>query len=190
MEITARGLWTLVHGMGFGALYLLACSGALVELWRRYAHADFSPISEREEGFLRAYLLTMTALAWAAVLTGTYIVYPWYRAVPPVVTLDLAGHPQRLLLSSPTTSGWHSIGMEWKEHVAWFVPISITVAFAVFNKYRRNLRNHPELRVMVLSFVAVSFVAAGVAGFFGAMLNKHAPVEGGQTIRLMQGESR
>ena len=40
MEITARGLWTLVHGMGFGALYLLACSGALVELWRRYAPGD------------------------------------------------------------------------------------------------------------------------------------------------------
>ncbi len=34
MEITVRGLWTLIHGMGFGALYLLACSGALVELYR------------------------------------------------------------------------------------------------------------------------------------------------------------
>ena len=37
MEITARGLWTLIHGMGFGGLYLMACSGALVELWRRYS---------------------------------------------------------------------------------------------------------------------------------------------------------
>jgi len=37
MEITARSLWTLIHGMGFGALYLLACSGALVELYRRYS---------------------------------------------------------------------------------------------------------------------------------------------------------
>ena len=190
MEITARGLWTLVHGMGFGALYLLACSGAVVELWRRYAHADLSPIGEREEGFLRAYLFAMTVLAWAAVLTGTYIVYPWYRAVPPAGTVDLAGYPQRLLLSSPTTSGWHSIGMEWKEHVAWLVPISITMAFAVFSKYRRNFRNHPELRDLVLSFVVVSFFAAGIAGFFGAMLNKHAPVEGGQSIHLMQGESR
>jgi len=24
MEITTRSLWTLIHGMGFGALYLLA----------------------------------------------------------------------------------------------------------------------------------------------------------------------
>ena len=34
MQVTVRELWTMVHGMGFGALYLLACSGALVELWR------------------------------------------------------------------------------------------------------------------------------------------------------------
>jgi hypothetical protein len=190
MEITTRGLWTLVHGMGLGALYLLACSGALVELWRRYAPADLSPIKEREEAFLRWYLLAMTMLAWLTVLTGTYIIYPWYRAIPPAGTVNLGGYPQRLLLSNPATSGWHSIGMEWKEHVAWLVPISITMAFAVFNHYRRNLRNHPELRAAVLSFVLVSFLAAGIAGFFGAMLNKHAPVEGGQKIQLMQGELR
>ena len=71
MEMTTRGLWTLVHGMGFGALYLLACSGAVVELWRRYAPRDLSAITEREESLLRAYLLTMTVLAWAAVPTGT-----------------------------------------------------------------------------------------------------------------------
>ena len=35
MEITTRSLWTLVHGMGFGALYLLACSGAIVLLYLR-----------------------------------------------------------------------------------------------------------------------------------------------------------
>jgi hypothetical protein len=190
MEITTRGLWTLVHGMGFGALYLLACSSALVELWRRYGSADLSPISEREEAFLRWYLLAMAALAWIAVLTGTYMIYPWYRAVPPTGTVNLVLYPQRLLLSNPATSGWHSIGMEWKEHVAWLVPISITTAFAVFNHYRRNLRNHPELRAAVLSFMVISFLAAGISGFFGAMLNKHAPVEGGKAIRLMQGESR
>lgn len=190
MEITTRGLWTMVHGMGFGALYLMACSGAVVELWHHYGQKDMSPITEHEEGFVRAYLLTMTVLAWAAVLSGTYIIYPWYRAVHPAGTVNLAGYPQRLLQASPATSGWHSIGMEWKEHVAWLVPISITMAFVVYDKHRRNLRNHPELRAAVLSFMVVSFLAAGIAGFWGAMLNKHAPVEGDRTIRLMQGESR
>jgi hypothetical protein len=190
MEITIRGLWTLLHGMGFGALYLLGCSGALVGLYSRYSRSDLSPIAEREEAFLRVYLLAMTVLAWFTVLTGTYIIYPWYRALPPPATANLAGYPQRLLLCNPATSGWHSIGMEWKEHVAWLVPISITMAFAVYNHHRRNLRNHPELRAAVLSFMAISLLAAGIAGFFGAMINKHAPVEGGQTIRLTEGESR
>ena len=54
-------------------------------------------------------------------------------------------------------------------------------------KYARDLRNHPKLRTALLGFVATSLFAAGVAGFFGAMLNKNAPVEGGQTIQLVQG---
>jgi hypothetical protein len=39
-----------------------------------------------------------------------------------------------------------------------------------------------------LCFVLVSFLAAGIAGFFGAMLDKYAPVQGGQTIQLIHGE--
>jgi len=187
MVITVRGLWTLIHGMGFGALYLLAGSGALVELWRRYAPGDMSPICVRDERFLRFCLTAMAILAWLAVLTGTYAIYPWYRAVPPAGTVELSGYPQRLLLSNPSTSGWHTIGMEWKEHVAWVVPISITMPAAVFSQYRRNLRNHPALRNAVLGFAMISLAAAGLAGFWGAMLNKNAPVAGGSSIRIMEG---
>ena len=187
MEITTRSLWTLIHGMGFGALYLLACSGALVELYRRYSPRAEAPITARDEHFLRVYLLVMAALAWITVLSGAYIIYPWYRAVPPAGTADLASFPQRLLLSSPATSAWHSIGMEWKEHIAWLVPISITMAAAVFFQYGRDLRRHPQLRSAVLGFTFVSFLAAAVAGFFGAMLVKHAPVEGRATIHIVNG---
>jgi hypothetical protein len=187
MEITTRSLWTLIHGMGFGALYLMACSGALVELYRRYNSPHGTEIESEDEKFLSTYLIIMAVLAWLTVLTGAYIIYPWYRAVPPPGTANLAAFPQRLLLSSPATSAWHSFGMEWKEHVAWIVPISITMAAAVFSRYRRSLRVQPELRAAVLGFVWISLLAAGVAGFFGAMLNKSAPVEGGSTIHLIQG---
>lgn len=187
MEITTRSLWTLIHGMGFGALYLLACSGAIVELCRRYSPRAEAPITPRDECFLRIYLTTMAVLAWITVLTGAYIVYPWYRAVPPTGVANLAAFPQRLLLSSPSTSAWHSLGMEWKEHVAWLVPISITMAAAVFFQYGRDLRRHPQLRNVVLGFTMVSFLAAAIAGFFGAMINKNAPVEGGATIHIVNG---
>jgi hypothetical protein len=190
MEITGRSLWTLIHGMGFGALYLLACSGALVELYHLTTSSPPSESTPTQERLLKVYLLIMVVLAWAAVLTGAYVIYPWYRAAPPPGTTDLSMFPQRLLMSSPTTIGWHSLGMEWKEHVAWFAPISITMVAFVFIRYGRDLKNHRKLRAAVLSFAAASFVAAGIAGFFGAMINKYAPVQGGHTIQLSQGKER
>src|SRR5271168_2672964 len=188
MEITARGLWTLIHGMGFGALYLLACSGALIEVYRFTTSSGPVGETNREERFLKLYLVAMVVLAWVAVLTGAYVIYPWYRAALPAGTVDLSMFPQRLLMSSPTTIGWHSLGMEWKEHVAWFAPISITMVAFVFIRYGRDLKNHRQLRAAVLCFTVASFIAAGVAGFFGAMINKSAPVQGGHMIQLGHGQ--
>jgi hypothetical protein len=184
MEITTRSLWTLIHGMGFGALYLMACSGALVELCRRYSPKTPAAPSIADERFFRRYLSVMAILAWIAVLTGAYVIYPWYRAAAPPGTANLATFPQALLISRPATIGWHSIGMEWKEHVAWLAPISITMAAAVFARYGRAIKDHPQLRNAVLGFVLISFVSAGIAGFFGAMIDKNAPVEGGKTLQI------
>ena len=100
----------------------------------------------------------------------------------------MSAFPRSLLLSSPATRQWHSIGVEWKEHVAWLVPIAITMAAFVAIRYVRDLRNHPQLRYALHGFVIASLFAAGVAGFFGAMLDKYAPVDGGQTIHLVRGQ--
>jgi hypothetical protein len=92
-----------------------------------------------QERFRRIYLIAMVVLAWAAVLSGAYAIYPWYRAAPPPGAVDLSMFPQRLLMSSPATIGWHSLGMEWKERVSWFAPISITmVAFSLHPVWPRS----------------------------------------------------
>lgn len=187
MEVTMRSLWTVVHGMGFGALYLLACTGAIFELYRLTANAAPYPETAGQERFLKVYVAGMAALAWLSVLTGAYVIYPWYRAPLPAGTPDLSLYPQRLLMASPATIGWHAVGMEWKEHVAWFAPISITMVAFVVARYGRQLAEHRRLRNAVLIFAAASFLAAGIAGFWGAMINKYAPVRGGETVRLMQG---
>ena len=67
---------------------------------------------------------------------------------------------------------------------------AITMVAFVFIKYGRDLRNHRQLRAAVLCFAVASFVAAGIAGFFGAMITKDAPVHGGHTIQLSQGEEK
>jgi hypothetical protein len=64
------------------------------------------------------------------------------------------------------------------------------MAAAVFSRHGRNLKVQPELRSVVLAFVWISLLAAGIAGFFGAMINKNAPVEGGPTIHIIQGEQK
>ncbi len=190
MQITSHEFWTLLHGMGFGALYLLACSGALVELYQLTCPDEAQPASAGRVRFLRVYLILMVALAWLAVLTGAYVVYPWYRAAAPAGTIDLSMYPQRLLMASAATSGWHSLGMEWKEHVAWLAPIAITMVAYVFIRYGSDLRNHGQLRRAVLCFAWVAFLAAGVAGFLGALIDKQAPVKGGHTVQLTQGGER
>ena len=188
MEISYRDLMTVFHGMGFGALFMLAFSGALAELYRMSAPGVSAQLSVREHNVLKFYLAAMVILAWGSVLSGAYIVYPWYRAVPPAGVTDLAEYPKFLLTSSPTTSKWHSLGMEWKEHVAWLAPIAMTMVAYVFTKYGPSLTKQPQLRTAVLTFAVVAFIATGVAGAFGAFLNKYAPVRGGPTIQIIAGE--
>ena len=188
MEITTRDLLTVLHGMGFGALFMLAFSGAIAELFRVSAPGAPSHVSAREQTLLTLYLAAMVILAWLTVFSGAYIVYPWYRAVPPAGLTDLADYPRRLLLSTGKTSEWHNVGMEWKEHVSWIAPIAISMVAYVTMKYGRAMTQHRNMRMAVLGFALAAFVATGVAGAFGAFLNKYAPVRGGHTIILMKGE--
>src|SRR6266581_4620752 len=185
MEISTHDLWTVLHGMGFGALFMLAFSGALAALYRRSAPGVPTQPSQREKTLLNAYLVAMIILAWLTVFSGAYIVYPWYRAVPPAGAPDLAEYPRRLLLSSGRTSQWHNVGMEWKEHAAWLAPIAITMVAYVTMKYGRAIVQHRNLRIGVLGFAVAAFVATAIAGAFGAFLNKYAPVRGGSVIILM-----
>ena len=186
MEISTRALVTQIHGMLFGVFFLLLIYGMLVELYRSSFTSQPSQLSARGLSLRRFYLVLTAIAGWVAVLTGAYIVYPWYRAIPPAGVVNLALYPQALLKSSPTTAGWHSLGMEWKEHVAWFAPMAMTMAAYVSTKYDSSIRKHPQVRNAVLVFVIVAFIAAGVAGYFGAEIDDHAPVRGGAIHQLMQ----
>ena len=187
MEIGLRDLLTIIHGMGFVALFMLALSGAVWELHSVWSAAHHG-IPEPKGTLLRVYLVGMVVLAWLTVLSGAYVIYPWYRAVPPAGVIDLTAFPRSLLLSSPHTSGWHNIGMEWKEQIAWFAPIAMTMVAYVYWKYGRAMNKHSVMRATVLGFTAAAFIATGVAGAFGVFLDKVAPVHGGEPIQLLKGE--
>ena len=188
MQITFRDMITMLHGMGFGALFMLAFSGAVGVIYATAVAGPPWPSSRWDNKMFRFYLISMAALAWLTVLSGTYLVYPWYRAAPPAGTTDLSDYPQRLLLASPLTAEWHNFGMEWKEHIGWFAPIAMTMVAYVFIKYGPQLAFHRTMRNAVLGFIAAAFLATAVAGAFGALLNKYAPVRGGAAIVLLRGK--
>ncbi len=186
MEVSSRALITQIHGMLFGAFFLMATFAVLVELCRSGYETQPRTLTRAGRSLELYYLIATVLLGWAAVLTGAYIVYPWYRAIPPVGIASLAQYPQALLKSSPATAGWHSLGMEWKEHVSWFAPIVMTMVACVSIQYGSSIRKHRQLRNALLVFVLVAFFAAGVAGYFGAEIDDHAPVQGGVIHHLLQ----
>ena len=64
-------------------------------------------------------------------------------------------------------------------------PIAITTVAYVLMRYGRAITQHRTMRVAVLIFTIAAFAAIGIAGAFGAFLNKYAPTRGGQVIILM-----
>lgn len=118
----------------------------------------------------------MALFVWVAVLSGTYVSYPWYRAKPPEGVTDLSRYPRSYLKADPDLAFWHTFGMEWKEHIAWLVPLLMTaVAFIVF-RYGEQLATDDQLRRVLILLLILAFAAAGIAGTLGALVTKAAPI--------------
>lgn len=183
MNLSDREFWGLVHGMGLGALYLLAFGGALAGLWSlRQKLLTAEGVAERIPR-LKGGLIIMALAAWLTVMTGTWIVYPWYRAgstdhctATSVAEVPADCGAKWLLVADKGTADWHNFAMEWKEHVAWIVPLFATaVAFAAFY-LGRDLLRRDDVRRNLMWFLFASFALAGIAGLLGALITKNAPV--------------
>jgi hypothetical protein len=176
MELTNREFWTLVHGMILGALFLLAFAGGLAGFYS--LRPEWLTVAGIRERILRLDIGTtvMAIVAWLTVITGTWIVYPWYRAQPPEGTTDLTRYPRSYLLADSSREEWHHFGMEWKEHVAWIAPMLATVVAFGAIYYGKRLAYEPAIRKLLMWIFIAAFATAGIAGLFGALITKVAPV--------------
>jgi hypothetical protein len=174
MVITDRELWTVIHGMLLGAIFFMAFSGIWVSLWSLHPERT-AGVVQRVRGLKIAGWATAVIL-WLTVFTGTYIVYPWYRAKPPEGA-DLTQFPRSYLLASPDRAGWHNFGMEWKEHVAWLAPILVTAVAYIISRYGVKLVEEEKIRKAVILVFTIALIAALAAVVFGAFLNKAAPIK-------------
>ena len=179
MEITQREMWTLIHGMGLGATFLLAFAGGLAGLYSyRPEFVTVTGIRERANRLV-ADTWIMALASWATVISGTWVVYVWYRAKPPTGTAGeaLRAWPRYFLLANEKLAEWHTFGMEWKEHVAWFSPILATVVAYIVWRYRDQLAENATLRNILIVLFFLAFATAGIAGLFGALITKAAPIQ-------------
>lgn len=169
MELGTREFWALVHGLVLGGLFVLAFAGGLAGFWSlRAGLLTEAGVVERMRRLV-AGTVAMAAIAWVTVITGTWIVYPWYRE-------DVPSSAKSTLLADPDTSDWHDFGMEWKEHIAWLAPMLATaVAFIVFY-HRRDLIRHQLARKIAMGLFIGAFAAAAIAGLLGALITKNASV--------------
>ncbi|MBI2914592.1 MAG: hypothetical protein HYY08_01570 [Firmicutes bacterium] len=164
--VTFREVNTALHGIA-GVLFLMAFSGGLAGLWsfqRRLLTED--GIKERIRR-LKWGTSLMAVAAWVTVIWGA-VVYTWYRAPVPE-------SPRSLILGGPQP--WvHTFGMEWKEHVALFVPILATAAAYLIWFFQDRLVIHRKARRVIIAVFALSAAFGGVAFTLGALVTKTAPL--------------
>jgi hypothetical protein len=189
MELSNRETWGLIHGLVLGSFFLLAFGGGLAEIYGLRARWETDEGIGGKVRRLTAGFWVMAIAAWATVVTGTWIVYPWYREK--LAGADGAGcanaqipipgscSPKDFLVSnvSGDTESWHEFGMEWKEHIAWLAPMLATTAAFIVAYYGPRLAKQPRIRRMAIILFVFAFGVAAVAGLLGALITKIAPVK-------------
>lgn len=165
---TPRQFFLLVH-LTLGVLFIHAAAGGLATLLR--------PRLTRFQILLRdTSVVAMALVAWATVITGTWLVYPGYRARPSTGG-ELDAYPKSWLVADHSTAFWHRFAMEWKEHVGWLVPFLATAVAFIVLRHRSTLAEDPRLRRVTTGLFGLAVAGSVIAAGLGAMINKAAPNE-------------
>ena len=172
-----RSVVTMMHGIVLGGAALLSSFGALFAMYvmRPAGRPGVAAASlPRSVGWLIAGL---AALLWLTTLTGTYVVFPPYRATPPPGVTDLAAYPRAMLLAHPGTAWLHAFAMESKEHMPWIASMLATAVAFVATRRRLTLQADARLYQTAMLLLAVCFALVAFTALLGTRVNKVAPLE-------------
>lgn len=151
-------VWAVIHGF-LGTVFAM---GLAIAIWQAQfpAHRSLRP--------LRVNAIALTVLVTVKDFLGD-LVYVTYRA-------DTPDSARSVILAGSRT--WvHEIVMEYKEHMAHFLPVILLVAVVLLFVYDiREKENRTPRRVLV-SLFAVSLALSLAALFMGALLTSTAPVK-------------
>jgi hypothetical protein len=121
--------------------------------------------------------LASAIVLWLAVLTGTYIIFPPYRATPPVGVTDLGPFPRSLIQSRPDTVWLHAFGMESKEHMPWIAAMLATAVAFVGVRVPSMLVTRGPVRRLTILFVTIALGLIAFVAVMGVFVNKVAPLQ-------------
>jgi hypothetical protein len=176
MLFTDRSIWTMIHGIVLGGAALMALSAALFSLYTMDTPHTDAAAHGQSRSLARLTVFTAVVL-WLAVLVGTYITFPPYRATPPEGATDLTQYPRFLIHANPDTVWLHAFAMEIKEHVPWIASMLATAVASVGVRYRSKLLREAKLRNMAMALLAICFVLTAFVGLMGIFVNKVAPLQ-------------
>lgn len=173
---TSDSILTMAHGivLGGGALIGLAAALYALRALSISGIVDRPAVVPKELGWL---VIGVAVVLWLAVITGTYVIFPPYRATPPEGLTDLTEYPRALIRASPSTAWLHSYAMETKEHVPWIAAMVSTAAAFITVRYRRSLLADVRVRNMVMTLLAITFILVSYVSFLGILINKFAPLD-------------
>lgn len=164
--LTSGQFFFMLH-LTLGVAFVHAYAGGMATLLRT------SP-TPRQRTIRTWSTAGLAVVAWATVLSGTWLVYPGYRAAP-APGVDLVDYPKASLMSDPGTEIWHHFGMEWKEHVGWIVPFLATAVAYLAIRHRALLENDTRVRRTTTVLFTLAFLISVVAAGLGAVINAVAP---------------
>jgi hypothetical protein len=177
MLFSDRSVITMVHGIVVSGGALAGLTAALFGLMLLRARHDEVAPPTRQSRALALVLAGSAALLWLAILSGTYVVFPLYRATPPEGVMDLAMYPRSQLLADPNTAWLHAFAMEIKEHVPWIAAMLATAAaFIVYRYPARTFRDALLSRAVAVA-VMLALVLGAWTALLGTFVNKVAPLQ-------------
>jgi hypothetical protein len=167
----------MFHGVALGGGAIMGLVAALFFLHFAQVSGGADAATERSSRAFTWLTIAIAALVWAAVLGGTFIVFPVYRVPPPEGVANLAAYPRAFLLSQPDTAWLHAVGMEIKEHIPWAAAMLSTAVAFIAVRYRGIVLEVRQLRSLVALLLWIVLLMSSAVGILGVFVNKVAPVQ-------------
>lgn len=177
MLFTERSIWTMIHGVVLGGGALIALSIALFSLRAMRTQTASDAASQNRSGYLLWPTVVAAVFLWMAVLVGTYVNFPPYRATPPQGLTDFSQYPRSLIRSKAGTEWLHSFAMEIKEHMPWIAAMLSTAVAFIGVRYRSQLLSNAQLNRIATTLLAICLLLVSFVAILGVFINKVAPLE-------------